>query len=311
MHTVSDKSAAKDKSVQPFTVKEAVVGVALDRSDEPLLKYLQFLKGPIPIEGLSFLHVIPNTRARLPLTVAPGVEIEKGEEEKAALTLSKKVQEIMPARAATDVEYIVEDGAPLEKLLSLANEKKADLLVIGKKADSLSHGILVKNLIRQAKADVLIVPENAAIAMKTILVPVDFSENSVRALKAAFSIKAQAGDKIKVYAINIYQRPNLMAYKLNMSPERFERNIQENHEKGFEKFMEEELPEYIDRVEPILIWNDMPDVAHHIMDKAKEVGANLIVMGCKGHSRLELMLLGSTTETLLNINTSIPALVVK
>lgn len=292
-------------------MKEAIVGLALDQADEPLLKYLKFFKGPIPIEGLSFLHVIPNTRARLPLTVARGVEVGRGAEEEAVLALSEKVQEIMPDRAATDVQYFAEDGAPLEKLLSLANEKQADLLVIGKKADSLYHGILSKNLIRQARSNVLIVPENAAISLKTILVPVDFSENSVRALKAALSIKAQVGDTVKIYAINIYQRPNLMAYKLNMSPERFERNIQENHAKGFEKFMEEELPEYMNRVEPILIWNDMPDVAHHIMDKAREVGANLVVMGCKGHSRLELMLLGSTTETFLNINTSVPSLVVK
>ncbi|MCB0558464.1 MAG: universal stress protein [Lewinellaceae bacterium] len=311
MRTVSEKSAAKDTSLQPFTVKEAIVGLALDQADEPLLKYLKFFKGPIPIEGLSFLHVIPNTRARLPLTVARGVEVGRGAEEEAVLALSEKVQEIMPDRAATDVQYFAEDGAPLEKLLSLANEKQADLLVIGKKADSLYHGILSKNLIRQARSNVLIVPENAAISLKTILVPVDFSENSVRALKAALSIKAQVGDTVKIYAINIYQRPNLMAYKLNMSPERFERNIQENHAKGFEKFMEEELPEYMNRVEPILIWNDMPDVAHHIMDKAREVGANLVVMGCKGHSRLELMLLGSTTETFLNINTSVPSLVVK
>ena len=311
MRTVSEKSAAKDTSLQPFTVKEAIVGLALDQADEPLLKYLKFFKGPIPIEGLSFLHVIPNTRARLPLTVARGVEVGRGAEEEAVLALSEKVQEIMPDRAATDVQYFAEDGAPLEKLLSLANEKQADLLVIGKKADSLYHGILSKNLIRQARSNVLIVPENAAISLKTILVPVDFSENSVRALKAALSIKAQVGDTVKIYAINIYQRPNLMAYKLNMSPERFERNIQENHAKGFEKFMEEELPEYMNRVEPILIWNDMPNVAHHIMDKAREVGANLVVMGCKGHSRLELMLLGSTTETFLNINTSVPSLVVK
>ncbi len=311
MRTASEKSAVKNKTLQPFAVKEAVVGLGLDRADEPLLKYLDFFKGPIPIEGFSFIHVIPNTRARLPLTIAPGVEVNQEDEEAAVQALSERVQKIMPERAATDVQYFIDDGSPLEKLLALANEKKAGLLAIGKKADSLNHGILSKNLIRQTRADVLVVPENAAIAMKTIMVPVDFSDNSVRALKKALAIKDQAGNDVKVYAINIYQRPNLMAYKLNMTPERFERNIQENHEKGFEKFMNEQLPGYLDKVEPILIWNDMPDVAHHIMDKAKEIKANLIVIGCKGHSKLELMLLGSTTETLLNIDTSIPALVVK
>ncbi|MCB0588873.1 MAG: universal stress protein [Phaeodactylibacter sp.] len=311
MRTATEKSAAKNKMIQPFKVKEAVVGLALDRADEAVLKYLNFFNGPISIEGLSFLHVIPNTRARLPLTIAPGVEISKEDEEKASRELSEKVAEAIPARAASDIQYFVEDGSPLEKLLALADEKKADLLVIGKKADTLAHGILSKNLIRQTKANVMVIPEHTTIALKKILVPVDFSDNSTRALKTALAIKEQAGDKVKVFAINIYQRPNLMSYKLDMTPERFEQNIQENHEKGFEKFMKEELPEYADAVEPILIWNDMPDVAHHIMESAREIGANLIVAGSKGHSRLALMLLGSTTETLLNINTSIPVLVVK
>lgn len=311
MRTTSEKSAVKDKALQAFTIKEAVVGLALDRADEPLLKYLNFLKGPVPIENLSFLHVIPNTRKRLPLTIAPGVEVNREDEEEAIRALSERVRQIMPERAAANAQYIIDDGSPLEKLLALAKERKANLLAVGKKADTMAHGILSKNLIRQTKANVLVVPENAAMALKNILVPIDFSDNSVRALKAALSIKEQAGQEVKVYAINIYQRPNLMAYKLNMTPERFERNIQENHEKGFEKFMNEELPGYLDKVEPILVWNDMPDVAHHIMDNAKKVGANLIVIGCKGHSKLELMLLGSTTETLLNIDNSIPALVVK
>ena len=142
MRTVSEKSAAKDKTLQPFAVREAVVG----RADEPLLKYLNFFKGPIPVEGLSFLHVIPNTRARLPLTVAPGVEVRREDEEAALRALSEKVKIALPDRAASDVQYFVEEGSPLEKLLALADDKKADMLVIGRKADTLAHGILSKNL---------------------------------------------------------------------------------------------------------------------------------------------------------------------
>lgn len=311
MRTAPEKTAEKNKTLQPFIVKEAIIGLALDRADEPLLEYLRFLNGPIPVKSFSFLHVIPNTRARLPLIVAPGMEISREDEEEAIEAIREKVANILPGKVAAKAGYYLEDGSPLEKLLALAGEKKADLLIVGKKADSVGHGIFSKNLIRQSKADVLVVPEKSAATLNRILVPVDFSENSVRALKAALAIKKQAGSDVKVYAINIYQRPNLMAYKLNMSPERFEKNIQENHEKGFRKFMEEELPGYVHEVTPILVWNDMPDVAHHIMDHANEVGANMIVMGCKGHSKLELMLLGSTTESLLNINASIPVIVVK
>ena len=47
------------------------------------------------------------------------------------------------------------------------------------------------------------------------------------------------------------------------------------------------------------------------MDFAKQHNVDLIVTGAKGHSQVELLLLGSVTEKLLAINDSLPTLVVK
>ena len=55
----------------------------------------------------------------------------------------------------------------------------------------------------------------------------------------------------------------------------------------------------------------MPWIPHYIKEYAEENEVDFIVMGAKGHSKVELLLLGSVTEKLLSINNSIPTLIVK
>ena len=93
MQTLSEKNSVKNVGPEAFSVDEALVGIALDRADDALLKYFHFFEGLISIQNISFLHIIPNYRARLPLTVAPGVEIGREDQEKAIRSLSEKVKE--------------------------------------------------------------------------------------------------------------------------------------------------------------------------------------------------------------------------
>ena len=60
-----------------------------------------------------------------------------------------------------------------------------------------------------------------------------------------------------------------------------------------------------------MICREGAGIAQYIMDYATSEEAGLIVMGAKGHSQVELLLMGSVTEKLLAINESIPTLVVK
>lgn len=53
------------------------------------------------------------------------------------------------------------------------------------------------------------------------------------------------------------------------------------------------------------------DIADLLLKQAKALGTDLIIMGGKGHSKMELLLMGSRTERMLNINDSIPTLIVK
>ena len=267
----------------------------------------------VPLQHLSLLHVVPSPKPVWPFrAVYPekpaGLSREK--EAEVVQAMQAETKKMPPHLSGDKLSYTVREGSLLEEFVTIALEKEQGLMAIGKRPGN-NHGLLAKNLIRHATTNLLIVPEQSPGHLRTIVVPIDFSENSSRALKLALVLKNQAGKGARVIALNIYQRPNLMSYKLDMTPEQFERNIQENHEKGFEKFIAEQLPGFEKDVHPMLVESDLPDIAHQILEQSLKAKADLVIMGSKGHSKLERLLLGSTTETLLNINEEIPMMVVK
>ena len=313
MPTASKEKTVKGQTPPSVEIQEALVGLALDKTDAPMLKYLSFFSEIVPFPSISLLHVISSPKPVWPLwAVYPEKPAGLSTESVAAVIESMRAEtkKHPPHLGDEKVKYEVREGSVLEEFVALSLEKEAELIIIGKRSNH-KDGVLAKNLIRQGKCNLLVVPEKSHGHLRTIVVPIDFSENSIRALKVALAFKHQAGKGTKVLALNIYQRPNLMAYKIDMTPEQFERNIHENHEKGFEKFIADALPGFEKEIRPLLVESDLPDVAHQVLEQSLEAKADLVIVGSKGHSKLERLLLGSTTETLLNINDSVPVMVVK
>ncbi len=313
MQSTSGGQAETQGNTTGLKPVEALVGLALNRTDAQVLKYLGFFGEHIPFKSTALLHVVSAPKPMWPLrAVYPekptGLSEEKEAEIQAAL--EKEAGKLPPQLTRHNLEYHIRQGAVLEEFVMLANEKKTNLIVVGRKAGS-QNGVLAKNLIRQSGLNLLVIPEKAHGHLKTILVPMDFSENSIRALRAALDLKHHLGKGVKVIAINVYQRPSLMAHSLDMTPDQFERNIRDNHEQGFAKFMADEFPGQEQEVKPLLIDSELPDVAQQILEKGLEAKGDLLVMGSKGMSRLERLLLGSTTETLLDMNDRIPTLIIR
>lgn len=298
-------------------LKEIVAGFALEADDQPMIDYLNFFSRHLPYETLTAVHIIPYYASVTSIPVVDFYRMEMEEEDHRRQRqeilgqLKKELSGKLQLPEGATLQYVVEEGSPLEMLCEIAKDRSADLVAIGKKAGTRSHEILAKNLVRHAEGHTLIVPEKTIRRLRRILVPIDFSRNSLRALRAALSIRAAAGEEIEIYAINIYQRPNLISYKLDLTPERFEANIRENHRKGFNRFMEEQLPDHVQDVTPILVQQDAPGIAKLLVEHLDSYAINLVVMGAKGHSKLELLLLGSVTDKFLSLNEEVPTLVIK
>jgi nucleotide-binding universal stress UspA family protein len=301
------------EAIPAIEVKQLLMGLEMGGADEALLQYLDFISEIIPVKAGFFLHVVPQFDLLTPLfrkDVMPlsGVNILK---ETLMNRMGGEISRLLTSDRIKKVKYKVNEGSPLEELLREAASLNPDLVVIGQKRFANSHGILAKNLARKVTSNALVIPEQARRSLKTILVPVDFSAYSARAIKAAVSINKRLEEPARILALNVYEMPNISAYMMSKTETEFRKMVEEDRMAAFEAFIATHLSEGDENVEQHLVEKDRPGIAHYVMDYAKEHEVDFIVMGARGHSNVELLLLGSVTESVLAGNKHIPTLVVK
>ena len=295
-------------AVVPLSIQQLVVGLELGQTDDQLIAYAQYLTHTVPTAAVHFAHVIPAPQLLEAFyeDLAGRFDMKGGilkNLKKAAATFFDR-QQLIPTYGATE-------GAPLKELLHVAKEKEADLILIGQKANSYNHGILATSFARQSTVNTLIVPEKSPVQVTKILVPIDFSPNSVKAFQTAFSLQQRLGKKASLTCVNVFDMPNFSAYNIGRSPEQFKEWIIESRKEAFQNFFNAYAPKHDTEIPAILIERKGPGLANYIWKYATEHDFDLIVMGAKGHSSLERLLMGSVTEKLLSINESISTLVVK
>ena len=126
---------------------------------------------------------------------------------------------------------------------------------------------------------------------KRILVPVDFSDGSERAVTKATELARALGAKIDL--IHVYQLPvfALPDSSVTVSPT-YVADLTDRAQRALNKHRDK-LKEAGIQADTRLI-EGVP--AQAVVDYATEIGADMIVMGTHGHSGFKRFLLGSTTE---------------
>ena len=301
--------------------KKVLLGLRLDETTTSLLEYTNLISHIFEFNEINFLHVAPfynpgmNPYIGNPITGYPLEAIysetdwQRGTEQ--IDTIKKELIETVDAiwnpSRNINMECIVREGAPLDELVSQAEEGSADLIIIGKSKDFNRHQITAKNIIRQTSANVLLVPENSPTTLERILVPFDYSPSSIQALKIAVAIKKSMLVPPIVQVINIYDTTDYSLFSL----EPINNESALNPSEGLQNFMAEYFPEIRNEIHPISVKKDKKNIAQYLLEKCEEYQSDMIIMGSKGHSKLELLYLGSITERLLSNNYNIPTLIVK
>ena len=300
-------------AIQPFQVRQMMVALELGATDNKILEYLDFFTREIPTGAAYFLHVLPKFDLLNTMMEKEAQALVSNYEvnDEVITRMERKIRSRLTDEHTVHVEFDVKEGNPLEELLEDTNDVKADLVVIGQKSGVSQHGILAKNLARKAQCNALIIPDQAKPQIKKILVPIDFSEFSVKALRTAVALNLELYEPAKIVCVNIYELPNLSVYKIQKTREQFKKMLEKDHLDAFNAFLNTHIPEYKDKVSVDLICRENTGIAQHIKDYAQNNKADLIVTGAKGHSQVELLLMGSVTEKLLAISETIPTLVVK
>jgi len=133
--------------------------------------------------------------------------------------------------------------------------------------------------------------------MKTLLFATDYSNNSVSALQLAYNLSQALGTRLVI--THIFNFPTVLGVEGQDDQPILEGNPFKIHRAQLEKFCTAHLGNKWEdpkiQLEPVL----NSSVIKGIISKAEEYHAQLIVVGTRGASGLEEMILGSTTKKLI------------
>lgn len=141
--------------------------------------------------------------------------------------------------------------------------------------------------------------------MKTIIVPIDFSEQSEFALKAAASLSKKHGSEI--IALHMLELNEAMiSSSEGFHPEQTVFLIK-MAEKRISEFLDKPYLKGVKKVTPII---KHFKVFSEVNDVAEKHGADMIIMGSHGSDGLKEIFVGSNAEKVVR-NSDIPVLVIK
>jgi nucleotide-binding universal stress UspA family protein len=189
-------------------------------------------------------------------------------------------------------------GKPLHELLAAVRAERVDLLVLGMRGDSTSErgaGMLATKLIRKTATKVLLVQPGQACPFRNVVACVDFSDTAAQAYQQALRVAARDGGR--VHALHVFEPPwNQLRYRVPSAE--FGGELQQR----FEALLLHRLQEFVGELGGNSELCRVLGAEHHsfgIAEYVEELGADLVVLGSQGRSRLEYVLLGSTAESLL------------
>ncbi|EPR65187.1 universal stress protein [Cyclobacterium qasimii] len=284
--------------------KKVMVGLDLTLLDEVLISNIKILVPILDIEKVYFIHfskslILPEeVTSAYPDLLAPLDETIE----------SQILYEIEKSKPALDFNYeiIVKEGNAQDSMLRWCNIKETDLLILGRKKGKTPSDSLVKNLSQKYPRPVLLLPETPPTGkINSVLLPIDFSKHSKVSIEIALEISEKTNAALQ--CCHMYEVPSGYS-KTGKSFEEFAAIMLENAKKDFKHFLtENNLPDLL----CTFILRDNKDEADNIMEFARSIDTDLLIVGSRGRSRSAAVLLGSVAEKLVNNNHDIPMLVMK
>jgi nucleotide-binding universal stress UspA family protein len=142
--------------------------------------------------------------------------------------------------------------------------------------------------------------------MLKVLVPVDGSDNALRALRHVASIESTCREAGEIYVLNVQPPVASGVVRMFLTPG----NLKGYYEEEAEKVLAVAREELSKVVVPFTAEMRVGEMGETIARYAREKGCGLIAMGTRGLSSVGNLLLGSVTTKVINL-TDVPVLLVK
>ncbi|MFN3740462.1 MAG: universal stress protein [Thermodesulfovibrionales bacterium] len=233
--------------------------------------------------GLYILSVIETNPEFTAL--APGI-LEKVEEKtrKCLNELKLKVE-----KEGISSEIVIHEAEePYKFIIDEASKKGANLIVMGRRGRKglmrLMMGSQTARTIGHSPVSVLVVPRNARIEFKNIVIATDASKFSEKAAEEAIELAKQTGASLYAIAVT---RPDATAERIKESEDALIRIKTTCQKEGV-------------KIETEHIQNRPHEKIYEaIIEFAKRHNADLIVVGSHGRTGLSKLLMGSVAERVI------------
>lgn len=291
-----------------FRLKKILVSLDLSQMDEILIRFSCYTARMMNSDRVYFMHIAQELdmprelREKLGAGLAPV-------DESILHNLKQQVAELFEPLPNCETVIEVHEGNPTDRLLKLAQQKDVDLLVLGQKRALKGTGAIPMKVVKAANRSILLVPELLPKKMDKILVPVDFSEHSLRALQQAIKIQENSEIPLEVKCQHVYPIPTGW-HSSGKTEEEFGA-IMEKHAIGnYQKFLKQ-LPAEYQQTPCVFSIDNNHDPVQEIYEQAVKEQADLLIMGSKGKTAAAAALMGSVADRMAQHNKSIPLLIVK
>ena len=290
-----------------YLIKKLIVCLDQSPLDQTLIQYAAFIAKVNPIKKIYFVNVIKNLSVpKEVLEEFPNL-IESMVNERID-SMQSEVKKNFPEVKGVSLNFVVKEGTLSKKILKLAEEKSADLIMIGRKVQLPGTGVASARLARRASCGLLIIPEGTKPKVSKLLVPSDFSDYSKDALEEAILIAEKQG-KVNIVCQNVFSIPSGYHFT-GKTYEEFKAIMRMYAEINFKKFIRKIDSRGI-KVTPIYTLDDDDDPVQEIVSTALEIKADLIIIGAKGKTAATALFIGSIAERLIRFNDSLPLLVIR
>jgi len=239
--------------------------------------------------ALTILHVVD---AELPRRTADRLVDEARE------LIGEHVATLKGAEAtAPDIKVVL--GTDYKEIEDVARKSGCELIVLGvhrNETRELFRGTTAERVIRSRACQVLMVKARPQSHYRRIMVAVDFSDCSRRAMEFAVKLFPNA----EFHLVHAFDVP----FKAFLRSEDTRQEVSRSHEEEMDRFLKGDVPALLPllqavpaRVFPVLKQGPVRDV---IEDQADQLKPDLLVLGTHGRSGIAHAVMGSVAEDLLS-----------
>lgn len=291
------------------TFKRILIGMDHTQTDLELLDYVKMLHPIQKPEKIYCAHVVKVLE--LPSFVKSKNDefIFRPLDERLKKNLEDSVhKKLRPGQY--DVSCDILEGKVDKQLLHWAEIKGIDLSVLGRKTPASGTGVSAKRFLRKSTSSVLFVPHRAKHKIKKIVLATDFSKTSTYSLLKILAWTKKLPGEVTLSLIHVYDIPFGVNRQLGDVPQLLIDKIKKTTEE-FASYYLSELNIPKEHVELRLVANNFMNPGNYVYQEAKNLKADLLVMGAQGHAPWENFIVGSVSEKVLGLNVDIPFLILR